>query len=832
MNDFVFDESKVLHKIKHYLPSQLALKDFVHHNTLHAFQDLDFFEALQVAGDTFGYRGTLSIAEYQALYHKGTITDQAITAVLCMGSDDPSEVLRCRDLMHGATHTARAPFVTRIGHLRRYWKVALQLDIDTITSHSLFKIVASYLDQGISKPEYRGPKAGLLAAVRALDRESVFKVFHSQRVRDLLHRQGGSLSDILAIIVGDERYYEQYLFDQQFAHPGWSGFVAVAEDHPEMLHDQRMITFREYVYLELLLELDVLDRKLSAGDWLPIVTYTDAPPMEMISDVVTTEAWQVKRWWQEAFELTYFDQVIAGACAAIGTTDDEEAPSFQAFFCIDDREESIRRHIEALDPAAETFGTPAHYGLVTKYRPKGGKFNAHVCPAPAVPRHVITDDTDSEVVGGDRHFHKTSQSLLGGWMLTQTLGFWSAVKLFVNLFKPSISAAHSSSFEHMSHKADPNYEHVKGQYLDGFQVGYTVEEMVDVVGAELQRTGLVAGFAPIVYLFGHGGSSTNNPYYAGYNCGACAGKPSSLNARVFARMANRQDVRTALLARGIEIPATTVFVGGLHDTTRDVMVYYDIDDLSATHAATHTRAVSVFTIALGNNAKERARQFIAIDVTQPASDVHRLVERRSMSLFETRPELNHSNNCLCIVARRQVTRRLFLDQRAFLNSYDYRLDPDGRSLAAILGAATPVCGGINLEYYFSRVDNEKLGSGSKLPHNVVGLFGVANGVEGDLRTGLPSQMIEVHDPLRLMMVVVQSPAVVEQVLKSHPSIGDWYARGWQLLTVIDPTDASAYSYRDGRLMPYQPYSSANHCPYPIYQRCEETHENLPVYTLN
>ena len=98
----------------------------------------------------------------------------------------------------------------------------------------------------------------------------------------------------------------------------------------------------------------------------------------------------------------------------------------------------------------------------------------------------------------------------------------------------------------------------------------------------------------------------------------------------------------------------------------------------------------------------------------------RHVEERSEHLAEPRPEYGHCTNAVCIVGRRSLTRGLFLDRRAFLVSYDADQDPGDQSLAALLAAVVPVCAGISLEYYFSFVDNDRYGCGTKLPHNVTG----------------------------------------------------------------------------------------------------------------
>jgi len=246
----------------------------------------------------------------------------------------------------------------------------------------------------------------------------------------------------------------------------------------------------------------------------------------------------------------------------------------------------------------------------------------------------------------------------------------------------------------------------------------------------------------------------------------------------------------------------------------------------------HRKNEKIFLQALDINAKERSRRFLSVDTHKSAEKVHDDVRLRSVSLFEPRPELNHATNALCIVARRSLSKNLFLDRRAFHNSYNYKIDPEGKYLLNILRPAAPVCGGINLEYFFSRVDNQKLGAGTKLPHNVMGLFGVANGIDGDLRPGLPSQMIEVHDPVRLLMIVEHFPNVVLETIQRSPETYEWFINEWVHLVAVNPETYELSVFQEGQFYPYQPLTGKLETMKDELSLFESTHENLPVYEIS
>ncbi len=147
-----------------------------------------------------------------------------------------------------------------------------------------------------------------------------------------------------------------------------------------------------------------------------------------------------------------------------------------------------------------------------------------------------------------------------------------------------------------------------------------------------------------------------------------------------------------------------------------------------------------------------------------------------------------------MIGRRALTRGAFFDRRVFLISYDPTTDPDGSVLERLLLANGPVGAGINLEYYFSTVDNEGYGCGSKVTHNITGMFGVMQGTSSDLRTGLPRQMVEIHEAMRLQVIVESTIDQVTAIYLRQPPLQELVGNGWLLLSVIDRDSGAIHTF--------------------------------------
>ena len=837
----IFDEGKVLEHLKHYLPSQTPLKDFIHHNSLHAYQHMKFYDGIFTASKKFGYQVTLQLSEFRELYSIGRIKDDILERVITESKGAETVALWKDKLLNQPYDTCNNE---RIGLLRAYWKKQHEIDLDNLVQPLLFRILCSYLDQGVSIWKFPIQEGGFIASLQQLEKESYTSIFKTPRAKEWLLNKPLHLTDLLETVVGDSAYFEQYLFDQQFSHRGWSGMVGAIEKAPNSLLDSRKISLRELIIFELLLEIDALDFSLG-NHWKPLSTVVASPPLNLFEEVASTELQEVFRLFQDAFEWSYYDGVIAGLQLGKSPEKKETIPSFQALFCIDERECSLRRHIENIDPHCETLGTPGFFGVEFYLQPENGNFYDKLCPAPVTPKYLIKEFGVTEKRKHDHFYTPHTHTFFGGILAAIGFGVWAAVRLLQNIFRPVMSPAISNAFAHMNKESQLTIEnsHIEDRENE-LQIGFTIEEMATRVEGVLRGIGLTKNFAPIVYVMAHGSSSANNPHHGAHDCGACSGRPGSVNARVLSFMANHSKVRQLLLNKGIAIPIETQFVGGLHDTAADQITYYDEQILCGKNVEFHSNNSSSFEKALDLNALERSRRFASINSKMGLQKVRKEIQKRSVSMFEPRPELGHGTNTLCVIGNRDLTKGLFLDRRAFLNSYDYSSDPKGELLTGIMRPIGPVCGGINLEYYFSRVDNYKLGAGTKLPHNVMGLIGVANSSDGDLRPGLPLQMIEVHDPVRLLVIVAHFPEVVLKTIRSAPEMYEWYINEWIHLMVVNPETKEFFYFKNGSFSSYQPLTRSVEVVKDTQSLIENagkmesnyivdaTKENLPVFSLN
>jgi uncharacterized protein len=111
----------------------------------------------------------------------------------------------------------------------------------------------------------------------------------------------------------------------------------------------------------------------------------------------------------------------------------------------------------------------------------------------------------------------------------------------------------------------------------------------------------------------------------------------------------------------------------------------------------------------------------------------------------------------------------------------------------------------------------------------MGLFGVANGIDGDLRPGLPNQMIEVHDPVRLLMVIEQSAAIVLDVIQRNNATYEWIKNGWVMLATIDPNTSEISIFKDDKMVSYTPPEVIIDGVNNLKEAIESSMENLRIF---
>jgi uncharacterized protein YbcC (UPF0753/DUF2309 family) len=546
---------------------------------------------------------------------------------------------------------------------------------------------------------------------------------------------------------------------------------------------------------------------------------------ELIDEIDAFSGHERRRIYQAAFELRLARQALdAIAIRAAQPRQKPEHPQLQVVCCIDAREESFRRHLEEVSPEVETFGTAGFFGVPMYYRGAGDAHFAALCPIVIKPTTWVVEDVvysleeshrtrakARRVLGAASHsLHVGTRSFLGGAFVSTLLGPLATAPLLSRILFPRLAARmHRTARQFV---APPSVTRLRLERPDSEpagsdddQIGFTLSEMAAMSERALRDIGLTSGFARCVIFLGHGSSCLNNPHESAYHCGACSGSPGGPNARALAAMLNDVRVRRMLHDRGLHIPDETHFLGGLHNTATEEIMFYDLELLPTNQVRSLRLARELFARVAERNAHERCRRFESARLDISPAEALRHVQNRAEDLAQTRPEYGNGTNALCFVGRRSRIRGLYLDRRSFMMSYDATQDDDRATvLARILGAVIPVCEGINMLYTLSAIDNLGWGSGTKLPHNVTSLLGVMDGAASDLRPGLPWQGVDIHEPVRLLFVIESTPDAMLRIMDDNPTVGRICRNGWAQLALLDPHSAQILRFSGGRFVPFTP----------------------------
>ena len=916
------------------LPAQGPISIFIHHNTLHAFEELAFEEGVERAADRLGREPYLADARYRAKLASGRILAKDVDTLLReqlgrLGSDALAGVGPRLDLwraivLHGIPAAAGRelswileetdalsrfrtdlPASARsasaaLGDLdngaederqmvQRLWAACVEavrragapparaaadpirhrdllmaaggIDTDSWMHPPLIRFLASYLDQGLahwSMPErghgihgcFLDIHSSPLAARCGTWARTLPQIACDDRAA---HRSAlESIRNSLDELGVEDGKRAEYLAAELLALRGWAGIVRQIEERPDRVPARDLaVTLRGYLAVRLLFERAALDEaarqagfdgalrdlrawvhprlpahapvslverawplfhvaQLSGADASTVDQWTAADTAAIESELTAIDDVRRRRILQQAFERTIrhrlYDALAQHAPAPTPTT-----AAFQAVFCLDEREESFRRHLEEVEPSCETFSTAGFFNIAMYHQAASDAHPRPLCPVAIRPRHYVAEiDLDrDQFAARSRHLQRRAAGFLGynvqlgsrlplrGALLMTAFGWLALVPLVLRVVFPWLS----SRWRRARHASTaPARTRLQLDRQDapppiGEHAGFTVPEMADIVRSVVEDIGIRGRFSPLVLIVGHGSISLNNPHESAHDCGACGGGRGGPNARAFAQMANDPRVRRLLAEDGCVIESGTWFVGAQRNTCNNDVAFFDEDLVPTGHRELFTQAKDTIDVARRREAHERCRRFDSAPRWYPPMAALAHVEGRAADLAQPRPEYGHATNAFCVVGPRSRTRGLFLDRRAFLVSYDPARDDDGAILARVMAAVVPVVAGISLEYYFSYVDPTGYGCGTKLPHNVTSLLGVMDGAQSDLRTGLPWQMVEIHEPTRLTIVVEASRDRITRVLGQNPAIDRLVRNRWIWLACLDPDTGAVWEMR-------------------------------------
>ena len=782
------------------------LKSFVAVNPYFGLADQPFWQADATLKRVAGQGLTMPRAFYKKRIASGRITRADLAAAL-RESGSSWDVATLEEAVARPSSPPPVPLalVTDIlGELDRQEWPGFVLE-------RISQYCAAYFDEGQALWAMPWREQGLYAGWRAftrLDRNPRTVGLRGMRaaMEDLPDQAGRAISWALRQLAVPEAATDDYLHAALLSVGGWAGWARYRRWQAELAGGQDD-TIQDLLAIRVC--WDALLYKLRFSERLKARWYqstvTDGSVAAKAAAHPQAVAKETDALLQTAFEIAYQRELVSALKAVPAIAPPKARAPVQAVFCIDVRSEIFRRAFETVAPAARTGGFAGFFGVLMEYLPLGASAAKGHLPILFNPSYRICEHVpganpeQTRALIAKRHGRlraadawktfKTSASSC--FTFVEAAGLLYAPKMFGDsmgwtraVSHPDAKGLDDSAREQLGPRLASDHDQVGGAAS-----GIPAADRPGAAEFALRNMGMTSDFARLVVLIGHGSTTVNNPQATALDCGACAGQTGEASARIAVALLNDPVTRKGLAEKGIDIPADTVFIAGLHDTTTDEVALFDTAAVPSSHAG-DLRQLREWLKAAGEVTRMERSAFLGIGGL-PEARVNADIKRRTRDWAEVRPEWALANNAAFIAAPRARTAHCDLGGRAFLHDYAWRNDSEFKTLNLIMSAPMVVGNWINMQYYGSVVDNARFGSGNKVLHNVVGgSIGVLEGNGGDLRVGLALQSLHdghrwMHEPMRLNVFIEAPQAAMDDVIAGNPLVRQLVENAWLHLFQID-----------------------------------------------
>ncbi|MDN4164441.1 DUF2309 domain-containing protein [Cytophagales bacterium LB-30] len=600
-----------------------------------------------------------------------------------------------------------------------------------------------------------------------------------------------------------ENGLSHYLHRLLLLRGGWSAHAARLDFENELQGGKGGVLM-EFLSVLLCWELCLLQSLVSQGienHWRKALQ-----PLEKGVKTDANEALVQRLILQAAFERAEQRMLIEKFKGSKPRTSETKVKA-QAIFCIDVRSEVFRRNWEQADAGIETLGFAGFFAFPVHFQSLGHQHSSAQCPVLLAPQLRV-----AEGLGQEESTHQavdkiqTRASLWKIWKsfksgaitcfsFVSPIGLSYIFKLFTDSLGLTRPVPSPDSWAGVSAPSERKLS-LAPQQLDGITFGIPLTQQIQMAKNALKAMSLGNELAPLVMVVGHRATTVNNPHASGLDCGACGGHSGEPNAKLAAAILNSTLVREGLKKEGMPIPEKTIFLACVHDTTTDEIHIFNEYDVPSNRAQELADLKKSLEKAGSATRLERALRMGLKEAKKPEA----LLLSRSKDWSQVRPEWGLAGCSAFVVAPRERTRNMDLGGRSFLHSYDWKKDTDFSVLELIMTAPMVVTSWINLQYYGSTVDNEKLGAGNKVLHNVTAGIGVLEGHSGDLRVGLPMQSVHdgekyQHEPLKLTVIIEAPTEAMNSVLMKHDSVRQLCDNGWIHLWALNENGQIAHRYQ-------------------------------------